>query len=321
MSSCTVGAWFRRLLLLGLTLALGLSCLESSSVFAKSKLPSRAKPNLSGRLQSAPVQNNDQQIKAFEKQTNDSPTDHPSRTKEVSHPVLLEPPQFVDKPIETWRPVDLIAKDQWIPAGEPPPKWLEIYRANDGDGSAQRYAPWGNGHIVITDPAEYPRIPDLDNDDPSSIFSTYRPNLFGQDVSDEWDFYNLINTDRPDFTDATYSAGKGVTIIESGYTVRSVVDHEANNRVTRRSLPEVLVRYGLTDEFELRMKWNGYVLSDLVDHSSGVRTQFFGGDDLYLAFKYELMQQDGWPRWSRSYPVPRFRLAQTECPQTLSSRL
>ena len=237
----------------------------------------------------------ERRVTAFERGKTDDGANHSFRSGVSSLAVLPETTvnfPFADR--EQWQPVDFIAEDQWIPAGEPPPKWFEIYRANDGDSSSQRYAPWGNGHIVITDPAEYPRIPDLDNDDPSSIFSTYRANLFGQEVSDEWDFYNLINTDRPDFTDATYSVGKGVTIIESGYTVRSIVDHEANNRVTRRSLPEVLVRYGLTDEFELRMKWNGYVLSDLVDRSSGARTQFFGGDDLLLSFKYEVKQQDGW---------------------------
>ena len=65
-----------------------------------------------------------------------------------------------------------------------------------------RYAPDGNGWIVIADPLEYPRVPALDCNDPGSLFYTYRPSLFGIDVPDEWDFYNLINTDRPDFTDA-----------------------------------------------------------------------------------------------------------------------
>lgn len=294
MFSTTVTVWFRCVFLLGLTLALGLLSSETSSAFEEAKLPSRAKPSVSRRAQPSPAKNNEQRTKAFEKQTNDSPTNHPSRTKEVSHAAVLEQPQFGEKPIEIWRPVDFIARDQWIPDGEPPPKWFETYRANDNDGASPRHAPWGNGHIVITDPAEYPRIPNLDNDDPTSIFFTSRANLFGQDVSDEWDFYNLINTDRPDFTDATYSAGKGVTIIESGYTLRSVRDHQTHVNQTRRTLPEVLVRYGLTDEFELRMKWNGYVMTGVQDTATGLNTQIFGGDDLYLAFKYEILQQAGW---------------------------
>jgi hypothetical protein len=133
----------------------------------------------------------------------------------------------------------------------------------------------------------------LDCDDPNSLFYTYRPNLFGIEVEDQWDFYNLINTDRPDFTDATYTTGKGVTIIENGYTFRYVNDREANSRQTRRSLPETLLRYGLTDEFELRFKWNGYAMTDLQNTVTGGREQVFGSDDTYAAIKWELLQQNG----------------------------
>ncbi len=294
MSSTTIVIWLRRALLWGVTLCLGLSFAETSSAFEEGKVRSGDNSAVSRRTVPSPWQNNARQIKAFEKQANESLAAHPSRTKELAGVVMLKPPTFPDGDGESWRAVDFTASDQWIPDGEPPPKWSEIYRANNNDGSSPRYAPWGNGYIVITDPAEYPRIPALDNADPSSIWSTYRANLFGQDVPDEWDFYNLINTDRPDFTDATYSVGKGVTIIESGYTFRSVRDHEAKVNQTRRSIPEVLVRYGLTDEFELRMKWNGYAMSDIHDGATGFRQQIFGGDDLYLAFKYEMKQQAGW---------------------------
>jgi hypothetical protein len=156
------------------------------------------------------------------------------------------------------------------------------------------YAPSGNGYIVIGDPAEDPFLPILLTDDPNSIWYSRRANLFGQEVSDEWDFYNLINTDRPDFTDATYSVGRGVTIIENGYTMRVVHDFEATNRQSRRSLPETLVRYGITDEFEWRIKWNGYEMVDIHNQATGVETQVFGGDDLYLGFKYEVWQQEVW---------------------------
>jgi len=155
------------------------------------------------------------------------------------------------------------------------------------------YLPEGNGWIVVSDPWEYSRIPCLDCDDPNSIFYTYRANLFGIDVPDEWDFYNLISTDRPDFTDATFSVGTGVTIIETGYTYRRAFDHESNTVQSRRSLPEALVRYGLTDEFEIRFKWNGYVMSDVKDENTGARQQIFGGDDVITSIKYEVWQQNG----------------------------
>lgn len=156
-----------------------------------------------------------------------------------------------------------------------------------------RYSPEGNGWIVISDPWQYPRIPALDCDIPGSIFYTWRANLFGIDVPDEWDYYNLISTDRPDFTDATFSAGKGVTIIETGYTFRKAFDHALNTEQSRRSIPEALIRYGLTNEFEIRFKWNGYIMSDLHNLNTGARTQLFGGDDLYTAIKYEIWQQNG----------------------------
>ena len=156
------------------------------------------------------------------------------------------------------------------------------------------YAPWGNGDIVIGDPAEDPYLPIFLTENPISVWHLSRPNLLNVLVDDEWDFYNLINTDRPDFTDATYSAGHGVTIIETGYTFRGATDHETLNHQTRRSLPEALVRLGLTDEFELRVKWNGYAMSNIQELATGQRDQVFGADDMILAFKWEMRQQNTW---------------------------
>lgn len=181
------------------------------------------------------------------------------------------------------------------PGTSEPPVWDDgVSRGLPASEKPVRYAPWGNGWIVISDPADDPYLPIFESSDPSSVWHRDRPNLFNEPVEDEWDFYNLINTDRPDFTDATYSVGKGVTILESGYTFRYVDDHESETRQTRRSIPEVLFRYGLTNEFELRLKWNGYVMANTHDLPTGLRTQTFGTDDLYLAIKYEVKQQQGW---------------------------
>ena len=155
-----------------------------------------------------------------------------------------------------------------------------------------RRMPWGNGHIIIADPADFPHIRAFDNFQSGSVKYNMRPNLFGVAVTDEWDFYNLINTDRPDFTDATYSVGRGVTIIESGYTFRRSNAPELH--VDRRQLPETLIRVGVTDEFEFRVKWNGYVMTDITDTTNGLKTSSFGGDDMSLGFKYEVLQQDDW---------------------------
>jgi hypothetical protein len=146
--------------------------------------------------------------------------------------------------------------------------------------------------IRVDEPHHYPRIPFLDCDDEESLFYTYRPNLAGRDVPVEWDFYNLIATDRPDFTDATFTVGRGVSYLETGFTFRRTVADELH--VTRRQLPEALFRFGLTDELELRVRWNGYIMTDIDDRGTRLDRSDYGGDDLQLGFKYEVIQQDAW---------------------------
>lgn len=151
---------------------------------------------------------------------------------------------------------------------------------------------WESPNIIIEEADEYPHPKSLEVDDPNSFWYTLRPNVLNIAVPDEWDFYNLINTDRPDFTDAVYSVGKGVTYLENGYFFRNT--HEGPTRISTRQLPQSLLRHGLTDEFELRVKWNGYVMTDYRDATTGVHLSEFGGDDLNLGFKWELIQQQGW---------------------------
>ena len=155
----------------------------------------------------------------------------------------------------------------------------------------EKFYPEGNGRIPIAKVEDFPRIASFDVSDENRFWYTYRPNLLGAYVEPEWDFYNLINTDRPDFTDATFSAGKGVTIIESGYTFREISNQSL--AIHKQQLPEVLTRVGLTDEFEIRMKWNGLVMTQTTDPVTGLSANQFGGDDLNLGFKYEIAQQNG----------------------------
>lgn len=151
---------------------------------------------------------------------------------------------------------------------------------------------WESPNIIIEEADEYPHPRSLEVDDPNSFWYTLRPNVLNVPVPDEWDFYNLINTDRPDFTDAVYSVGKGVTYLETGYTFHKIND--ATTHLSTRQLPESLLRHGLTDEFELRMKWNGYLMTDYRDLTNGAHLTQFGGQDLVLGFKWELIQQRGW---------------------------
>jgi hypothetical protein len=151
---------------------------------------------------------------------------------------------------------------------------------------------WGTISHQVVDPREYSHIHSLDNDDPSSFWYTQRPNLFNIDVPDEWDYINLINTDRSDFTDTPVSAGKGLTMLETGFTYTRIMT--SDSRIEIRTLPEALLRHGITDEFELRIKWLGYSMIDQKDLSSGQSGSIFGTNDVDVGFKYEIMQQRNW---------------------------
>lgn len=159
-------------------------------------------------------------------------------------------------------------------------------------GAFPRRPFWGMPNVVVTDPAEYPRPKSLENDDPRSFFYSMRPNIFNVPVEAEWDFYNIINTDRPDFTDAVYSVGKGVTYLETGFTYSKI--NTPDQYINTRQLPESLLRHGLTNEFELRLKWPGYLMSNIRDPHSGAQVTSWGAEDIDAGFKWEVLQQRNW---------------------------
>jgi hypothetical protein len=147
-------------------------------------------------------------------------------------------------------------------------------------------------NVVVIDPAEYPRPACLENNDPNSFWYSMRPNILNVPVEAEWDFYDIINTDRPDFTDAVYSVGKGVTYLETGFTFTKI--NTFDQHVSTRQLPESLLRHGLTDEFEVRLKWPGYLMSNIHDPHNGAQMNSFGAEDIDAGFKWEILQQQGW---------------------------
>ncbi|HQU47371.1 MAG TPA: transporter, partial [Pirellulales bacterium] len=98
--------------------------------------------------------------------------------------------------------------------------------------------------------------------------------------------------DRPDFTDAVYTVGKGVTYLETGFTYSKI--NTFDQHVNTRQLPESLLRHGLTDEFELRLKWPGYLMSNIRNPHTGAQQNNFGSEDIDVGFKYEILQQRGW---------------------------
>lgn len=87
-----------------------------------------------------------------------------------------------------------------------------------------------------------------------------------------------IVTDRPDFTESSIVVPAGSTQIESGFTwTREDKENSAFGG------PEVLIRFGMTERFELRLGLPNYNSID----SAGL-PQSRGWDDLYAGFKVQL---------------------------------
>ena len=94
-----------------------------------------------------------------------------------------------------------------------------------------------------------------------------------------------IVTDRPDFTEASSTVGRGVLQIESGYTYS--IDDDGADETTSHSYPETLWKLGVwADWLELRFAYN-YADEDV----SGVTAT--GSEDLYLGTKLSLTGQAG----------------------------
>jgi len=92
-------------------------------------------------------------------------------------------------------------------------------------------------------------------------------------------------TDRPDFTEASSTVGKGVAQLEMGYTF--TFDDDGTTTTKSHSYPETLLRYGvLADWLELRIAWN--YANERADGATPS-----GSEDLYLGFKIGLTPQEG----------------------------
>lgn len=110
---------------------------------------------------------------------------------------------------------------------------------------------------------------------------------------------DAIQTDRPDFVEASTTVGKGVLQIESGYTYTRNKDAD-DNSITHNA-GEVLVRYGvLQDWLELRLGL--FPFSQVLGNPSPAVTNS-GLEDLYLGAKIGLTPQEGW--WPEMSLVPQ----------------
>ena len=106
-------------------------------------------------------------------------------------------------------------------------------------------------------------------------------------------------TDRPDFTESTEAVPAGHVQLELGYTF--TYDREGKDRVRNHTAPELLVRIGVFEDFEIRIGWEGYSWSDnqFEGETRGGRRVTRedwsqGAHDLSLGIKYKFFEQNGW---------------------------
>jgi hypothetical protein len=99
-----------------------------------------------------------------------------------------------------------------------------------------------------------------------------------------------IITDRPDFTEASSTVGRGVLQLETGYTY--IFDDDGTTSARAHTAPEALLRVGvLADWLELRI---AYTYLEETTSTTGVgRSTINGSDDLYLGMKLGLTGQAG----------------------------
>ena len=92
-----------------------------------------------------------------------------------------------------------------------------------------------------------------------------------------------IETERHDFTQSATTVGRGVVQVESGYTF--FYDEEDGERETAHTVPELMLRFGLTDDIEFRLRWDyAWVVPDGEPVESGA-------EDLRWSFKLQMTEQ------------------------------
>ena len=102
-----------------------------------------------------------------------------------------------------------------------------------------------------------------------------------------WD--EPLASDRPDFTEASSTVGRGKRQLEMGYTF--IHDREEGSNLNAHSFPEALLRIGmLADWFELRLVWN-YADERAREFGGGVDLAA-GGEDLGIGCKLALTPQE-----------------------------
>lgn len=104
-------------------------------------------------------------------------------------------------------------------------------------------------------------------------------------------FTQEMETDRPDFTEGTQTVQPGHIQHESGYTY--TYDDGKGSRSHTHEFPEFLLRAGLTDDFEFRLSWPGYV-SENENIKGGEGSDSDGFTGFSVGFKKRIAEQDNY---------------------------
>jgi len=97
-------------------------------------------------------------------------------------------------------------------------------------------------------------------------------------------FEERIETERHDFTQSAVTVGRGIFQLESGYSYfNKNTEHESEGSHT---FPEMLVRYGISEDVEVRLRWN-YVWIYAEEEPSRI-----GSEDLRYSIKFQLTREE-----------------------------
>lgn len=105
-------------------------------------------------------------------------------------------------------------------------------------------------------------------------------------TSDRDPFEERIETERHDFTQSTKTVGRGVTQLEAGYSF--YYKDEDDEIEETHATPEMLLRIGLSDDIEFRIRWNyaWRLIDDAKDADSA--------QDMIWSIKLGVTDQECW---------------------------
>lgn len=117
----------------------------------------------------------------------------------------------------------------------------------------------------------------------------FRWNYGGEEVGGPAPMDEPLISDRPDFTEASTTVGRGVMQLEAGYTY--FFDRAGDDFTIDQSYPETLLRIGMLAEwFEFRIAYNH---GSNASRESGLFDSGTGARDLYVGAKLGLTLQQG----------------------------